>query len=205
ARAIPHVWRGCEVGDDVDYGHSECGPHSASPRTTIHVGPFVRFTDHDAFGARFSNAGRGNQKLTCVELHRTGSPDESDARTRGLPVTAARKVQDNSAIPAKYRVVTTLGSGGTALVYLAVAERTAGFQKLVVLKTLLGHLANDPSVADMFRNEARIAARLKHPNVVEVYEVFDDLDQPVLVMEYLRGASLRDLVRKTADRDAIPL
>lgn len=120
-------------------------------------------------------------------------------------MTAARKVQDNSAIPAKYRVVTTLGSGGTALVYLAVAERTAGFQKLVVLKTLLGHLANDPSVADMFRNEARIAARLKHPNVVEVYEVFDDLDQPVLVMEYLRGASLRDLVRKTADRDAIPL
>lgn len=120
-------------------------------------------------------------------------------------MTAARKVQDNSAIPAKYRVVTTLGSGGTALVYLAVAERAAGFQKLVVLKTLLGHLANDPSVADMFRNEARIAARLKHPNVVEVYEVFDDLDQPVLVMEYLRGACLRDLVKRTTERDTIPL
>lgn len=119
-------------------------------------------------------------------------------------VTAARNIQDNSARTATYRVVTTLGAGGTALVYLAVAERSAGFQKLVVLKTLLSHLANEPNVSEMFRNEARIAARLKHPNVVEVYEVFDDLDQPVLVMEYLRGSSLRDLVKTTAG-DPIPL
>jgi len=111
-------------------------------------------------------------------------------------VTAARTIYETGAKPARYRVVTTLGSGGTALVYLAIAERSAGFQKLVVLKTLLGHLANEPSVADMFRNEARISARLKHPNVVEVYEVLDDVgDHPVLVMEYLRGACLRDLVK----------
>jgi len=84
-------------------------------------------------------------------------------------------------------------------VFLAVAERGAGFQKLVVLKVLLSHLADDPSILAMFEHEARVAARLKHPNVVEVYEVLDSGDQPVLVMEYLRGASLREL---SHDEDA---
>jgi eukaryotic-like serine/threonine-protein kinase len=102
--------------------------------------------------------------------------------------------------PSRYRVITELGSGGTARVFLAVLEKGAGFQKLVVLKTLLPHLADDPTIAEMFRNEARIAARLKHPHVVEVYEVVDD-GGPVLVMEYLRGASLRELVRRAADQD----
>jgi eukaryotic-like serine/threonine-protein kinase len=94
-----------------------------------------------------------------------------------------------------YRVVTSLGAGGTARVYLAIYERGGGFQKLVVLKTLLGHLEDEPSIVEMFRNEARIAARLEHPNVVEVHEVLEDAGRPVLVMEYLRGASLHELQR----------
>jgi serine/threonine-protein kinase len=96
---------------------------------------------------------------------------------------------------ARYRVVTPLGAGGTANVFLALAERPGGLRKLVVLKTLLSHLAEDLPLVDMFRHEARLAARLKHPNVVEVYEVIEDGSRPVLVMEFLRGASLRELVR----------
>jgi serine/threonine-protein kinase len=117
-----------------------------------------------------------------------------------VSVRASALSTSDGIAPSRYRVVTELGSGGTARVFLAVLEKGAGFQKLVVLKTLLPHLADDPTIAEMFRNEARIAARLKHPHVVEVYEVVDD-GGPVLVMEYLRGASLRELVRRSADRD----
>lgn len=81
--------------------------------------------------------------------------------------------------------------------YLALLDRGAGLEQLVVLKALLPHLAGEPAVVQMFRNEARLAARLEHPNVVEVHEVIEDDGRPVIVMEYLRGASLQELLRRS--------
>ncbi|HWB82099.1 MAG TPA: serine/threonine-protein kinase [Nannocystaceae bacterium] len=101
-------------------------------------------------------------------------------------------------------MVTSLGAGGTAQVYLALLDRGAGLGQLVVLKTLLPHLAGEPAVVQMFRNEAGLAARLEHPNVVEVHEVIEDDGRPVIVMEYLRGASLQELLRRSVV-DRFPL
>jgi len=100
----------------------------------------------------------------------------------------------------RYRVMTELGSGGTAKVHLAVLSQAGGFRKLVVLKSLRQQLTDDAKLVEMFRNEARIAARLKHPNVVDIYEVIEDHNLPILVMEYLEGATLRELVA-AADRE----
>jgi serine/threonine protein kinase len=95
----------------------------------------------------------------------------------------------------KYRIVTELGRGGTANVYLAMARGPGGVSKLVVLKALLPDLANEPSAVASFLDEARLAALLNHPNVVQTYEVGREGERDVIVMEYLEGHSLSRIVR----------
>jgi serine/threonine-protein kinase len=80
-----------------------------------------------------------------------------------------------------------------ANVYLAVAQGLAGFNKLVVLKLLRQHLATDAETLEMFLHEARLAARLNHPNVVQTYEVGMEGGRHGLIMEYLEGQSLASI------------
>ncbi len=87
----------------------------------------------------------------------------------------------------KFRPLAVLGRGGMANVYLAVSSGPGGFNKLVVVKELKPELADDPEFKTMFLEEARLAARLIHPNVVQTYEVIDAPDLNAFVMEYLDG------------------
>ena len=87
----------------------------------------------------------------------------------------------------KFRPLAVLGRGGMANVYLAVSSGPGGFNKLVVVKELKPELADDPEFKTMFLEEARLAARLLHPNVVQTYEVIDAPDLHAFVMEYLDG------------------
>jgi eukaryotic-like serine/threonine-protein kinase len=106
-------------------------------------------------------------------------------------------------IPAdgRYRVLAELGQGGMAHVYLAVARGPSGFNKLVVLKALRRNLAADPDCLAMFLNEARIAARLNHPNVVQTYEVGEDGGAHIIVMEYLEGQPLSQVVIRSRKKE----
>jgi serine/threonine protein kinase len=90
----------------------------------------------------------------------------------------------------RYRRLAELGRGGMATVYLAAARGPSGFTKLVVLKELRPDLAQDAEFRTMFLDEARLAARLNHPNVVQTYEVGEDGNRQVIVMEYLEGQPL---------------
>jgi serine/threonine-protein kinase len=101
----------------------------------------------------------------------------------------------------KYRYVVDLGSGGMGDVFLAVAQGPQGFNKLQVIKRLRPELAQDPEFLSMFLNEARIAARLNHPNVVQTNEVSEQDDEYFIAMEYLEGQSLYAIGR----RGRIPL
>ncbi|HLK93109.1 MAG TPA: serine/threonine-protein kinase [Polyangia bacterium] len=94
----------------------------------------------------------------------------------------------------RYRTILLLGQGGTADVHLAVGDGPGGFRKLVVLKTLKPALGSDPELRAMFLNEARLAAQLHHPNVVQTYEVIEDRGGPVIVMEYLDGEPLSNVI-----------
>src|ERR1041385_1895715 len=105
----------------------------------------------------------------------------------------------------KYRVLAELGQGGTANVYLAVARGPSGFNKLVVLKSLKLNLVGDPQFRKMFLDEARLAARLNHPNVVQTNEVFEDDGVPVIVMEYLEGQPLSQVLMRARDAKRLPL
>src|SRR5215207_8064589 len=71
----------------------------------------------------------------------------------------------------RYDLLRRLGSGGMAEVHLARASGPEGFQKLVVLKRILPHLSADPEFVRMFLAEARLAAILDHPNVVQVFDI----------------------------------
>jgi serine/threonine-protein kinase len=95
----------------------------------------------------------------------------------------------------KYHLISELGRGGMANVYLGYMEGPSGFNKLVVIKMLRPMFANDEEVRSMFFDEARLAARLNHPNVVQTYEVGSDGDDHFLAMEYLEGQSLSAIRR----------
>lgn len=92
----------------------------------------------------------------------------------------------------KYRLLAQIGEGGMAEVFLAVVAgpRGSGFSKLTVIKRLRANIADDPEFIDMLVDEARIAARLNHPNVVQTHEVGDVDGKYYLAMEYLDGQSL---------------
>jgi serine/threonine protein kinase len=102
----------------------------------------------------------------------------------------------------KYRVLHELGAGGAAHVFLAVARGPIGFHKLVVLKVPKPELAGDPDFQRLFTKEARLAARLNHPNIVQTFEVVTARGLPVIVMEYLEGQPLSAIL--SAVRDESP-
>jgi serine/threonine-protein kinase len=90
-------------------------------------------------------------------------------------------------------------------VYLGVAQGPAGFSKLMVIKVLRPALADDEQFLTMFLDEARLAARLNHPNVVQTVEVGNEERQYFLAMEYLEGQSLQRLRQRVAKEQPFPL
>jgi serine/threonine-protein kinase len=105
----------------------------------------------------------------------------------------------------KYRVLAQLGQGGTAYVSLAALRGPSGFNKLVVLKSMKHSLKSEPEFARMFMTEARLAARLNHPNIVQTNEVFEFHGLPVIVMEYLEGQPLSNILVRGAGTGSFTL
>ncbi|MSP61285.1 MAG: serine/threonine protein kinase [Myxococcales bacterium] len=94
----------------------------------------------------------------------------------------------------RYRVRERIGHGGMAEVYLASATGAAGFERAVVLKRLLPNLAEDPRMAASFLEEARLLAMLNHPHIAQVYDVGEGPEGAYLVMEYIAGRDLREVM-----------
>ncbi len=97
----------------------------------------------------------------------------------------------------KYRVIAELARGGMGVVYLGIARGPAGFRKILVLKVLKPELAEQEGFVSMFLDEARLAARLSHPNVVQTHEVGTADGRPYLAMEYLEGQTLHRILRRS--------
>ncbi len=96
-------------------------------------------------------------------------------------------------IDGRYQVRSRIARGGMATVYLATDLR---LERRVAIKVMHGHLADDTQYKTRFIQEARSAARLAHPNVVNVYDQGQDADTAYLVMEYLPGITLRELLQE---------
>jgi serine/threonine-protein kinase len=96
----------------------------------------------------------------------------------------------------RYHIKRKLAEGGMAEIYLASAEGPEGFAKEVVIKVVRSFLASDKQFVDMFIAEARLASRLNHANVVQIFDFGKHEDSYYLAMEYVRGASLWDLRKR---------
>lgn len=107
----------------------------------------------------------------------------------------------------KYQVITELGRGGMADVFLAMARGPAGFHKLTVLKQLREDSAKDARILHMLLDEARLAAQLNHPNIVQTNDAgVDDAGRFFMAMEHLEGQSLaRLLQRLRANQRELPV
>jgi len=99
----------------------------------------------------------------------------------------------------RYEVLTQLASGGMGGVYVARAQGVAGFERLVAIKVLHPHLAHEEEFISMFLDEARLAARIRHPNVVPTLDVSDTEGAGYfIVMDYVEGDHLGALLRASA-------
>jgi serine/threonine protein kinase len=98
----------------------------------------------------------------------------------------------------RYEVLSRLGRGGMGTVYLARITGDGGFRRLFAIKVLRSHLSRSDEATQMLLKEARIASRVDHPNIVSVVDVGSHEGQPYLVMDYITGCSLADLLKSNS-------
>ncbi|HEU4730971.1 MAG TPA: serine/threonine-protein kinase, partial [Kofleriaceae bacterium] len=125
----------------------------------------------------------------------------------------AARAPDSEEIPhgerfGKYLLVGEIAQGGMGEVFLAVQQGPEGFSKILVVKRVLGHLTADSEFTRMFIDEARLAARLEHSNIVKTYEFGEHEGQYYTVMEFLAGEDLGKMLYNLglrAELMALPL
>src|ERR1043166_6127665 len=110
-------------------------------------------------------------------------------------------VELQTAVAGKYTLERELGRGGMGIVFLA---RDVGLDRPVALKLLPPHLAAQSGFKDRFLSEARLAARLSHPNIVTIHAVEEHDDLVFFVMAYIRGETLTQRVERTGPLSAPP-
>ena len=188
-RELDHVqWRALRNG--IGPACARCGtatePEDPRARSTL---PSIKLVATPPPIARYL-AGHGVQQAEAAE------PPRRRSRSTSLP-----PLQLDG-----YEIISRLGVGGMAEVMLARQVGPHGFNKLVAIKRILPAFATDPQFVDMFLREARIAAHISHPNVVQIYDLRDSGTDYYIVMEYVAGWNL-DVVLKTAHQAmlAIPI
>ena len=112
--------------------------------------------------------------------------------------TAAPSTAPDEVLPrkfGKYTLMRKLATGGMAELYLAIHRSISGFEKLVVIKQILPKFTADAEFVQMFMDEARIAATLSHPNIIQIFDVGAVGDRYFIAMEFIHGEDVRSIVR----------
>jgi len=110
----------------------------------------------------------------------------------GRPASAPRRL-------GRYEVVAEIARGGMGTVYLARRAGEAGFQRLFAIKLMHPHLEEDRQFVDMLLDEARIAARIHHPNVVAILDLGREEGHHFVVLEYVDGAAFSVLLTRSKE------
>jgi serine/threonine-protein kinase len=96
----------------------------------------------------------------------------------------------------KFEIITKIATGGMAEIFLARQEGIEGFKKLVVIKRILPHLSSDKEFVNMFLDEARMAALLNHPNIVQIYDLGVIDNSYFIAMEYIDGVDISTILKR---------
>ena len=118
-----------------------------------------------------------------------------------MNVGDAGQVPIGATVVGRYAIFDEIASGGMATVHYGRLLGPQGFSRTVAIKRLHPHLARDADFSTMFLDEARVAARVRHPNVVPTLDIVNDDGQLFLVMEYVQGESLSRLLRAAKKLD----
>jgi serine/threonine-protein kinase len=102
----------------------------------------------------------------------------------------------------RYAIFDRIAAGGMASVHLARLSGSEGFSRVVAVKRMHQHFAENPEFKRMFSAEARLVARIRHPNVVPTLDVLVDRNELVIVMDYVHGESLQTLVKAASAKSA---
>ncbi len=131
----------------------------------------------------------------------------TDANVAQAGDAASAVVGADDTLLGKYKIVRRLSEGGMAEVFLANQVGIGGFEKPVALKRIQRKLLDTRHLAiELFLNEAKIAGRLMHPNIVQVLDVGEEQGALYLAMEYVRGKDLRNIIKKLqAQRAVMPV
>lgn len=127
---------------------------------------------------------------------------QAQAPPPAVPAADANQFRRGQMVANRYTVLNLVGRGGMGCIY-KVHDNTLGEE--VALKTLLPQFAQDKMVVERFFNEARIARRLAHPNIVRVHDIGIDNGVLYISMEFMQGRSLRDILEKMAPGQHLPL
>jgi TonB family protein len=134
------------------------------------------------------------------------------AETTAPPVPPRRREEPAAAVPSsgpdrfgQYEILERIASGGMAELYKAKRTGVEGFQKIVAIKKILPHLADDEEFITMFADEAKLAAQLNHPNIIHIYDLGKiQAGGYFIAMEYVDGRDLR-AIQKSARELGVPL
>ena len=179
--------------DHDHHPHDAENHHHASPNhhhpSRDHHHPTGQWRRHSRAGRIPGLDRRRRQRRKSDRRRRTGG-GWGGRRSRGPGSLEMNAVE----IAGRYRLQDRLGFGGMSTVHLALDLR---LERQVAVKLLAEHLADDPAFVSRFQREAQAAARLVHPNVVQVYDSGTDerTDQYFIVMEYIEGSSCAEILR----------
>src|SRR3954447_25376162 len=116
------------------------------------------------------------------------------------------RVSMGPTVVGRYVLHAAIARGGMGTIHLAHLVGAEGFSRLVAAKRLHPHLAEDEEIVKMFLDEARIASKVHHPNVVPVLDVVEAAGEVILVQEYVHGVPLDKLLRITwRERVSMPV
>ncbi|MCK6534037.1 MAG: serine/threonine protein kinase [Polyangiaceae bacterium] len=151
-------------------------------------------------GAASDDDGASLEELTMSEIELTRALDAREAYasspTATAPVAGVPRMQQVG----RYELLLEVASGGMATVYVGRQHGAGGFERLVAIKRMHPHIGAEPELAASFMDEARIASLIRHPNVVAVQDVHDAEGEHLLVMDYVDGPSLANVMRAARKR-----
>jgi DNA-directed RNA polymerase subunit RPC12/RpoP len=197
---MPPSLRSYLFGSPEAFLESASGPQIPQPPLFPSMPPSARRPS-------FTPTPTNQEQYIPPEPHSNSLPPSSQVPQSSSPHSAPHSSSHSSSGPysrrpgesvaparlSRYEIMRRLGTGGMATVYLGRVVAAGGFERLVAIKIMHPHIANDPACVAMFLDEARLAARIRHPNVVPTLDVEETPEALMMVMEYVEGLTLNQI------------
>ena len=142
--------------------------------------------------------------ISLAHDRRSDEIPEPPRSSSGNQARALDQLQAGSVL-GRYEILLPIAQGGMASVWAARIRGTRGFQKIVALKTMLPSISDNGDYEQMFLDEARVAARLQHPNVAQILDLGEEANVLFIVMEWIDGGTLSAIQRAAKDAGGIPV